>query len=403
MVRISLLGYGVVGTGLIELLEKNKDKLENIEVVSILVRNLEKHKNKKFSEILTADTEEFFSKETDIVVEVMGGINPAYEFVKRALSLGRNVVTANKDLIAEYGGKLIDLARRKDVNLKFEASVGGGIPLLKPLLESLEGNEIKSITGILNGTTNFILTKMSRENLCYSKALREAQKQGFAEANPESDVMGYDAARKLAILSTLAYKKKISWKDINTKGITELERQDFIYAKELGYQIKLIAVSKKVRNEVYASVEPALIDGDSLFSQINDEVNGVIFHGDAVGDVSFTGKGAGMLPTASAVYSDILDIIKGRGELPTKYEEEVIIKETTYDKSSLLIRMKTNDKRSAIKAVREKFNKAQLVGERKDEIAFYLEIESEVEIIKLLNTLIKEGKINSYTRLPKVS
>ncbi|MBL4933425.1 homoserine dehydrogenase [Clostridium paridis] len=403
MVRISLLGYGVVGTGLIELLEKNKDKLENIEVVSILVRNLEKHENKKFSEILTTDTEEFFSKETDIVVEVMGGINPAYEFVKRALSLGRNVVTANKDLIAEYGGKLIDIARRKDVNLKFEASVGGGIPLLKPLLESLEGNEIKSITGILNGTTNFILTKMSRENLCYSKALREAQKQGFAEANPESDVMGYDAARKLAILSTLAYKKKISWKDINTKGITELERQDFIYAKELGYQIKLIAVSKKVRNEVYASVEPALIDGDSLFSQINDEVNGVIFHGDAVGDVSFTGKGAGMLPTASAVYSDILDIIKGRGELPTKYEEEVIIKETTYDKSSLLIRMKTNDKRSAIKAVREKFNKAQLVGERKDEIAFYLEIESEVEIIKLLNTLIKEGKINSYTRLPKVS
>ncbi|MDD7795831.1 homoserine dehydrogenase [Clostridium sp. 'White wine YQ'] len=403
MVRISLLGYGVVGTGLIELLENNKDKLENIEVVSILVRSFEKHKNKKFSEILTTDIEEFFSKDTDIVVEVMGGINPAYDFVKRALSLGRNVVTANKDLIAEYGGKLIDLARKKGVNLKFEASVGGGIPLLKPLLESLEGNEIKSITGILNGTTNFILTKMSRENLCYSKALREAQKQGFAEANPESDVLGYDAARKLAILSTLAYKKKISWKDINTKGITNLERQDFIYAKELGYQIKLIAVSRKVKDEVYASVEPALIDGDSLFSQINYEVNGVIFHGDAVGDVSFIGKGAGMLPTASAVYSDILDIIKGRGELPTKYVEEVIIKETIYDKSSLLIRMNTNDKRSAIKAVRDKFSKAQLVGEKKDEIAFYLEIESEIEIIKLLNALIKEGKINSYSRLPKVS
>ena len=209
MTKVAIMGYGVVGSGLIELIDKNREynRENGILITSILVRNKEKHLNSSHNEVITIDVEEFFSIKSDVVIEVIGGLHPAYDYVKRALALGKHVVTANKDLIATFGHELFQLAKENNVSLKFEAAVAGGIPIIKPLTESLYGNGINGIRAILNGTTNFILTKMDGENLSYEEALNEAQQLGFAEANPESDVMGYDSARKLAILSSLAFDK----------------------------------------------------------------------------------------------------------------------------------------------------------------------------------------------------
>ena len=399
MAKIALMGYGVVGSGLIELIDNNKSKIDNLEVSSILVRCLSKHEGKKYSEYLTDNVEEFFSKEIDIVVEVMGSLHPAYEYVKRALQAKKHVVTANKDLIAEYGGELLSLAKESGVTLKFEASVGGGIPILKPLIESLEGNSIKSIRGILNGTTNYILTKMYNENVDYEEALKEAQALGFAEANPDSDVLGYDAARKLAILSTIAYKNRISWKNINIEGINNLERQDFIYAKELGYRIKLIAESIMEGDQVYASVRPALVKEGSILSTINNEVNGVVFHGDAVGEVSFTGKGAGMLPTGSAVFGDVLDIIRGRKETSENYLNEILVNRYIDSEVGVLIRIKTKEKKNVIKKLRLEFPDLQLVGEKRDELALYINALGENKIQDALERLKLDGNIISFKKL----
>ena len=399
MAKISLLGYGVVGSGLIELINNNKSKIDNLEVSSILVRCLDKHKDKKYSQCLTDDVEKFFKAESDIVVEVMGSLHPTYEYVKRALSAKKHVVTANKDLIAEFGGELLTIAKENGVCLKFEASVGGGIPILKPLIESLEGNNIKSIKGILNGTTNYILTKMNNENIDYESALKEAQALGFAEANPDSDVLGYDAARKLAILSTIAYKNRISWKNINIEGINNLERQDFIYAKELGYRIKLIAESIMEGEKVYASVRPSLVKEGSILSTIDNEVNGVVLHGDAVGDVSFTGKGAGMLPTGSAVFADVLDIIRGRKDTSENYLNELEVNKHIDNELSVLIRIKTEEKKRVIKKLRAKFPNLQLVGEKKDELAVYVNTKGEDSINDALEELKIDGSISSFKKL----
>lgn len=399
MTKISIIGYGVVGSGLIELIDNNKGKIGDLEVASILVKSIEKHKDKKYNENVTDDAEEFFSKDCDIVAEVMGGLHPAYEHVKRALLTKKHVVTANKDLIAEYGGELLKLAKENKVSLKFEASVGGGIPILKPLIESLEGNEIKRIKGILNGTTNYILTKMYNENVDYADALKEAQDLGFAEANPDSDVLGYDAARKLAILSTIAYKSRISWKNMNIEGINNLERQDFIYAKELGYKIKLMAESELEEGQVYASVRPALVREGSILSTINNEVNGVIFHGDAVGDVTFTGKGAGMLPTGSAVFSDVLDILRGRKDTSENYINEIEVNKYIENGLEALIRVKTKNKKVVIKALRTNYPDLQLVGERTDELAVFFNAKGEKQVIELLENLKSEGSISEYKKL----
>lgn len=229
-VKIGVLGYGVVGSGLIDIIDNNKEK-RNIEIVGILVNNLEKHKDKKYSNIITNNIDDIFNKDIDILVEVMGGLEPSLSYIKKALNNKIHVVTANKDLLAECGDELAKLASENKVSIKFEASVAGGIPVLKPIIESLEGNNIDSINAILNGTTNFILSKMYDENLSYDMALRQAQELGFAEANPESDVLGYDAARKLSILSTLAYDNRVYWKDVYLEGITDIDEKDIEYAK----------------------------------------------------------------------------------------------------------------------------------------------------------------------------
>ena len=236
--RIAILGYGTVGKGLVEMIEGNKER-RNIEITNILVRNKDKYKSSKYSDKITENIEDVFNTDIDILVELMGGLHPSYEYIKRALENKINVVTANKDMLAEYGDKLVKISKDNKVSLRFEASVGGGIPVLKPLTESLEGNDIESVYAILNGTTNFILSKMYDEGLPYEEVLKEAQDLGFAEANPEADVEGYDAARKLSILSTLAYHRRVYWKDFYLEGISNIDMKDIDYAKKMGCKIKL--------------------------------------------------------------------------------------------------------------------------------------------------------------------
>lgn len=345
MAKIAILGYGVVGGGLIELIDINREKnrLSNsVEITSILVKNKEKHINKSHNEVITTDVEEFFSADSNIVIEVMGGLNPSYKYVKRALETKKHVVTANKDLIAEHGKELFQIANENGVALKFEAAVAGGIPIIKLLTESLCGNEIKEIKAILNGTTNFILTKMGEENLDYEEALKEAQDLGFAEANPEADVMGYDSARKLAILSTLAFNKRVDWRGVYTEGITNLTNEDFKYADKVNCKIKLLAESSINDNGIHATVKPVLVNNNSILSKINNEFNIVILNGDAVGEVAFTGKGAGKLPTGTAVYSDVIDIVNKRfTEITAFSSEKANINNYLEDRGKALLRIDT--------------------------------------------------------------
>lgn len=408
MASIAVLGYGTVGTGIAELINKNKDRFEkftgeDLQISNILVKNLEKHKNKKFFHLVTNDIEDVFNKSVDIVVEVMGGINPAYEYIKKALKLKKHVVTANKDLIAEHGKELLDLADKNGVTLNFEASVGGGIPILKPLMECLVGNEIVGIKAILNGTTNFILTKMFKENMNYNEALKLAQELGFAEANPDSDVLGYDAARKLSILSTIAYNRKVDWKNIDINGITDIDKEDFKYAKLKGYNIKLLAISKKVDDKVYASVKPVMLKADSELGKIDDELNAIMIEGDAVGKVVFSGKGAGMFPTASSVFGDITDIIQNKNKKILKFNEtEAVIQDNWNDNSSWLIRVNTKDRIDTMCSLSESFDNCHIfanTSSKTEEVAAIVKAPNEQFLnsrLEKLSSLNHVGNVKKF-------
>ncbi|MCC9294132.1 homoserine dehydrogenase [Clostridium sp. WLY-B-L2] len=382
MINIAMLGYGVVGSGVAELILRNKDKFktelnEELVLSKILVRNLERHANNKNRELLTENIEDIFKEKVDIVVEAMGGLDPSYEYVKRALNMKKHVVTANKDLIAEYGYELLRLARENGVTIHFEASVGGGIPILKSINECLVGNQIKSIKSILNGTTNFILSKMNHNGMSYENALELAQKLGFAEANPESDVKGYDAARKLSILSTIAYNIRVSWKDINIEGITEIDSDDFRYAKLKKCNIKLLGISKVFNDHVYASVMPVMVKEDSVLGKIEDEYNAILVEGDAVGDVMFSGKGAGMFPTASAVFGDIADIIEHKNEKSIVFgKEKAKINGSWGLKGKWFMRIKTDNRMNVIESLPVNFKKCYILSNdfsgNKNEVAAFV-------------------------------
>lgn len=407
MAKIAILGYGIVGGGLIELIDKNREKnqlLNSIEITSILVKNKEKHINKSHNEVITIDVEEFFSADSNIVIEVMGGLNPSYKYVKRALEAKKHVVTANKDLIAEHGEELFQIANENGVALKFEAAVAGGIPIIKPLTESLCGNEIKNIKAILNGTTNFILTKMGEENLDYEEALKEAQELGFAEANPEADVMGYDPARKLAILSTLAFNKRVDWKEIYTEGITKLDSKDFKYAERLNCKIKLVAESSIDNNGAYAAVKPVLVDNDSILAKINNEFSVVILNGDAVGEVAFTGKGAGKLPTGTAVYSDVIDIVSGRFTKVTAFSsEKVKSKHVLQDRCKALLRIDTLDRDDVINTSTGIFESTKVLSSFDDEeLALFVESISEEKINIFIQQISNEFYVKKVACLIQV-
>ena len=407
MIKIAIMGYGVVGSGLVELIDENREAKkcnEEIVITSILVRNKEKHKDKKHSEVLTTDIEEFFSKESDIVVEVMGEITKSLVYVKRALNSKKHVVTANKDLLAEYGEELFELANENGVALKFEASVGGGIPVIKSLIESLAGNNINSIKAILNGTTNFILTKMDKEKLSYEEALKEAQELGFAEANPEADVMGYDAARKLSLLSTLAFRKKVSWKNINIQGITEVESIDFDYADKINCKVKLLCISNNSEEGVYATVKPVLVENESVLAQINNEVNIVIFNGDAIGEIILIGKGAGKMPTGLAVYADVLDIVNKRFTKITAFKkEEAKIIENLQGECSAVLRIENSKEQDIIKKCANEFTFIQVLQTQiEGETGVLVKANSEIEIDRFIDGLLANSYVKSIKKIIKI-
>lgn len=315
-VKLGILGMGTVATGLVNIMDFNKSKVygtvrRDLNITKVLVKNLDKKRNVNLPrEVYTRDPYEVINGDADIIVELIGGINPAYEYIKAALNNKKHVVTANKALIAEHGEELELFAEKNKVKLMYEASVGGGIPIINTIRDNLSTNEFESVFGILNGTTNFILTQMTDNGLDYDQAVKEAQRLGFAEADPSSDVDGNDAAYKLSILSSLAFGQKVHVKDIPKEGITKISKEDILYAKELGYNIKLLAAGIKKGNEIELSVHPAFIPACHPLSTVKNEYNAVYLKGNAVGELLFYGKGAGSLPTGNAVLEDIIHIVK---------------------------------------------------------------------------------------------
>ena len=389
--KIGILGYGTVASGLVDIIDNNKDK-RDISIEGILVRDVKKHEHRKHADVLTDNIEDIFKKDVDVIVELLGGLHPSYEYLKRAIENKINVVTANKDMLAEFGGELVSLAKENGVCIKFEASVGGGIPVLKPLIESLEGNEIDSISAILNGTTNFILSKMYDENLSYDEALKQAQDLGFAEANPEADVMGYDAGRKLSILSTLSFNKRIYWKDFYLEGINKIEPKDIEYAKQLGCKIKLVGRSKINNGKVNGYVRPVLVGNDDIISKIDNEFNIIVVNGDFLGEVSFVGKGAGKDATGSAVYADVLDIYDNRlNNVDAFIKEKVSVDKVVSSECKALIRFKKPQKDKIIQIIKDKFKEAEVIAQD-DELAVVVNAPSECAI----NDSIKFIEDNKY-------
>ena len=400
--RIAILGYGTVGKGLVEMIEGNKEK-RNIEITNILVRNKDKYKSYRYSDKITENIEDVFNTDIDILVELMGGLHPSYEYIKRALENKINVVTANKDMLAEYGDKLVKISKDNKVSLRFEASVGGGIPVLKPLTESLEGNDIESVYAILNGTTNFILSKMYDEGLPYEEVLKEAQDLGFAEANPEADVEGYDAARKLSILSTLAYHRRVYWKDFYLEGISNIYMKDIDYAKKMGCKIKLVGQSRKNDKTVSGFVRPVLVDNNSLLSKIDNEYNIVVLNGNSVGELSFVGKGAGKEPTGSAVYSDLIDILDKRiSNIDSFMKDKIEVEKTISSNCQVLLRFKSPKKEEIIELIKACVDKYEII-EDNDELAIMVYADSEYEINNILCLIKDKGYCKESRKILKIS
>lgn len=317
IIRIGILGMGTVASGLVNILEINKDTICNktgkkIQIEKVFVRNLNKKRGIELNQsILTTDVFEVINNpHIDIVVELMGGIDPAFGYVEDALRKGKHVVTANKALIATHGEELEHIAFENDVRLMYEASVGGGIPIINTMTNNLSANDFTEISGIVNGTTNYILTQMTERGLDFEEAVKEAQDMGFAEADPSSDVEGDDAAYKIAILSYIGFGQRIDLSEIPKEGITHISREDIKYADELGYVIKLIASSQKREKEIEMRVHPTFIPKTHPLATVKNEYNAVLLKGNAVGEVMLYGKGAGAMPTGSAVLGDIIAIAK---------------------------------------------------------------------------------------------
>ncbi|EGD49217.1 homoserine dehydrogenase [Ruminiclostridium papyrosolvens DSM 2782] len=314
MVNVAILGYGVVGSGVAEVIKKNSESIRQRAGTEIKVKwilDIRDFPGSPDKDVLTKNADDVFNdSEVSIVVETIGGARIAHEFTKRALMAGKSVVTSNKELVATHGPELLQMAKENGVSYLFEASVGGGIPIIRPLNQCLAANEINGITGILNGTTNYILTQMKKEGKSFEAALKEAQQNGYAEQNPTADVEGHDACRKIAILSSIAYNEFVDCENIYTEGITKITVDDMKYADAIDGVIKLIAVSKKSGGKIFARVSPAIVRNEHPLSNVEDVFNAIVVNGDAVGDAMFYGRGAGKLPTASAVVADVIDIAK---------------------------------------------------------------------------------------------
>ncbi len=346
MINVAVMGYGTVGSGVVEVVNTNGARIkqrigEELNIKYVL--DLKDFPGNPVQEKIIHDFETIVSdKDIQIVVEVMGGIEPSYTFVKRCLQAGKSVATSNKALVAKHGAELLSIAKENNINFLFEASVGGGIPIIRPLNSSLTADEIEEITGILNGTTNYMLTKMFYEGADYDTVLKEAQANGYAERNPEADVEGYDACRKIAILSSLISGQQVDFEDIYCEGITEITVEDMKYAKAMGTTIKLLASSKRIGDRLHAIVAPCMLYPEHPLYNVNDVFNAIFVHGNVLGDAMFYGSGAGKLPTASAVVADVVDAAKHLNRnIMTMWKQDKLTLEDKGDaKRRFFIRMK---------------------------------------------------------------
>ncbi len=370
-IKIGLLGSGTVGSGVVRVLKENMEEITarvgtRLVLAKVLVRDKKKPRPYLDGVELTDRVEDILEdEEISVVVEAMGGLHPAKEYMLRAMEAGKSVVTANKDVVAQFGQELFDMAEKHDVDFRFEASVGGGIPIIMPLKQCLTANRISEVLGIVNGTTNYMLTKMSEEGMSYDDVLKEAQEKGYAEANPSADVDGLDAARKAAILSSIAFNMRISLADVSVEGITKITPEDISYAKNLGYVVKLLAIGKETDDGINVRVHPVFLPKEHPLASVNGVYNAIFVRGNAIGEAMFYGPGAGSLPTASAVVADIIDVSRdivthSFGRLNcTCYREKVLcpIEKT---QSSYYVRLLVEDKPGVLGAIATAFGNADV-------------------------------------------
>jgi len=321
--RIGLLGCGTVGSGVVRLLREHADAIAarlgaRLELGPVAVRDVDRVRDVDLPVVTDDPRKVVGDPDVDIVVEVMGGLEPARALVTEAMQAGKSVVTANKTLIAEAGAELAGLARSRGVRLEYEAAVAGGVPIIKPMRESLAGDRVRKVTGILNGTTNYILTRMSDGGTAFGDALAEAQRLGYAEADPSADITGADAAAKTAILASIAFDARVTASDVYTEGITRVTPTDIAHARRMGYVVKLLGIAEEAGGEVSVRVHPALVPADHPLANVRDAYNAVLVHGEAAGSLMFYGRGAGSLPTASAVVGDVVTVARAllSGERP---------------------------------------------------------------------------------------
>ncbi|TQK73591.1 homoserine dehydrogenase [Brevibacillus sp. AG162] len=359
-IKLGLMGFGTVGTGVVRIIQAHQEDLQkqtglSIEISRILVQDAEKSRNiSSMESTLTTDPASLLDDpEIEVIVEVIGGIHPAKEYILGALERGKHVVTANKDLMALYGAEILEKAQEKGCDVFYEASVAGGIPILRALVEGFSSDRIAKMMGIVNGTTNYIMTKMSQEGADYSEVLKEAQALGYAEQDPTSDVEGFDAARKMAILATLGFRVPMKLEDVDVKGISSVSKEDIAYGKQLGYEIKLLGLARRDEEAIEVSVQPTLVPKSHPLASVNGVFNAVYVHGEAVGETMFYGPGAGELPTATAVVSDLVTVVKnrklgvnGRG-MVAPYKEKVL-KEDSEKFSKYFLRIVVADKRGVL-------------------------------------------------------
>lgn len=403
MIDVAIMGHGVVGSGVAEILINHKDRISNRvkeEVNVKYILDLRSFEDLAYSEKFVKDFEVILNDDSvKVVAEVMGGINPAYDFVKKCLTAGKSVVTSNKELVAAKGAELIKIASDNNVNFLFEASVGGGIPVLRPIVQCLSANQIDEIWGILNGTTNFILNKMIVDNMDFDTALKLAQDLGFAEKNPAADIEGHDACRKICILSALAFGKHVYPEQVKTEGISQISLDDVTYADSFGYVIKLIGHAKQLDNgKITADVRPTLVSRDCILSGVNGVFNCIMINGDQTGEVAFYGKGAGKEATASAVVADIMDCIKhipARKYLYWEDGDETFV-DTDYDNNGkLYVLIKAEDFASVLTQFQNLFPDCKQVikNEFTKEIAFITEPDYE-SVIK--------NKLSQFTDIKSI-
>ncbi len=403
MIKVAVMGYGVVGSGVVEVLDMNKKSIaqkvnEELDVKYIL--DIREFKDDPYAHLITNNFENILNDgEIKVVAEVMGGVNPAYDFTKRLLENGKSVVTSNKELVAAHGAELLKIAKERNVNYLFEASVGGGIPVIRPINQCLAANEISSVKGILNGTTNYILTKMFKEGTDFDTALSDAQEKGYAERNPAADVEGHDACRKIAILASLVCGKKVNYEKIKTEGISDISSVDVAYAEKYGSVIKLIGSAELKDGKVYSSVEPSVIKNEHPLAGIEDVFNGVFINGNAVGDVMFYGRGAGKLPTASAVVADIIDCARNLDRNNNYYWEETdcdLVVPYEENTASFLVRV-SGDYEALREKIEEKFGNVEIIIAADNEFGF---ISPEMKI-KDLDNMIDDLNIIKKLRICK--